>query len=128
MLFKAPAGPTQDVSENLGNKLLRVDRRVQRPAPVSGRPGSTHLSQQLFPVLPPEDDGDHGQQQEDDAHQAANQNGRVAAVVLGDREPRPRSVGVKVRICRRKTKCLIFECVINLPGSACVHGRMRAAS
>lgn len=46
-------------------------------------PSSTHLPQNLLPVLPPQNHGDDGQQQEDDAHQAANQNRSVAAVVFG---------------------------------------------
>lgn len=32
----------------------------------------THLAQYLLPVLPPQDDSYHSQQQEDYAHQAAN--------------------------------------------------------
>lgn len=56
---------------------------------------STHLAQNLFPVLPPQDDGYHGQQQQDDAHQAANQNSCITAIIFGYGKPRPRSVRVK---------------------------------
>lgn len=80
----------------------------------------THLAQQLFPVLPPQYDSDHSQQQEDDAHQAANQDSRVTAVVLGHRESRPWSVGGKFWIYGRKSVRLTFGRIRDLPVSACV--------
>lgn len=65
---------------------------------------SAHLAQYLFPVLSPQNDSDHSQQQQDDAHQAANQNSCITAVVLGDRKACSGSHGCKFRPCRRKIK------------------------
>lgn len=80
--------------------MRKVGLTVQLPTPAAW----SHLAQQLLPVLPPQDDGDDGQQQQDDADQAANQDGRVAAVDLGDGEPRPRGVGRKVRTCTKESE------------------------
>lgn len=68
----------------------------------------THLAQYLFPILPPQNDGYHSQQQKDDAHQAANQNSCITAVILGYRKPRPWSVCTKFWIYKRKTQEEMF--------------------
>lgn len=72
---------------------------------------STHLAQDLFPVLPPQNDSYHSQQQQYDAHQAANQNGCITAVILGYRKPRLESHSSKFWEWKRKMQDKVFVCV-----------------
>lgn len=74
-------------------------------------PMLTHLAQYLLPVLPPQNDSYHSQQQKDDAHQAANQNSRITAVILGYRKPRPWCDGTKFGILRKTQAEMLRFCM-----------------